>query len=195
MSKNPPNVMASDDGDDNNNILLETFNPFTTLTTILQCLGGLSGWRHLFVNETSSLRMDSMQCPGFRCEAGAQHCCCCHVSFTQPDFYAQKSELEEHITLRGHICDFYPKFHCELRFIEQYWGAVKWQYCSSPKITDIGEMEKNVINCLDDIPLLQIQRFVVILFATWFIKLYHTGMQTSLQGLCTGSNRVRGSLG
>ena len=59
-SKNPPNVMASDDGDDNNNILLETFNPFTTLTITLHCLGGLRGWRYLFVNEASGLRMDSM---------------------------------------------------------------------------------------------------------------------------------------
>ena len=58
-SKNPPNMMASDD-DDNNNFVLETLNPFTTLTTILQCLGGLRGWRHLFVNEASGLRMDSM---------------------------------------------------------------------------------------------------------------------------------------
>ena len=57
-SKNPPNVMASDD-DDNNNFVLETLNPFTTLTTILQCLGGLRGWRDLFVNEASGLKIDS----------------------------------------------------------------------------------------------------------------------------------------
>ena len=60
-SKNPPNVMASDDDDDDNDTLvLETLNPFTTLTITLQCLGGLRGWRHLFVNEASGLRMDSM---------------------------------------------------------------------------------------------------------------------------------------
>ena len=82
-SKNPPNVMASDDDDNNNTFVLETLNPFATLTTILQCLGGLREWRHLFINEASGLRMDSMQCPGFKCEAGAQHCCCCHLLFIQ----------------------------------------------------------------------------------------------------------------
>ena len=132
----------------------------------------------------------SAQCPGFKCEGGAQYCCFHHVLFTQPDFYAQKSELEEYITSRGHICDFYPKFPCELNFIEQYWGAVKWQYCSSPKTTDIGEMEKNLIACLGDILLLQIQRFVVIPFATWFFKLNYTGMQTSLQHLSQHMHRV-----
>ena len=60
-SKNPPNVMASDEDDDNNNFVLETLNPFTTLTTILQCLGGLpKGMETLIVNEASSLRMDLM---------------------------------------------------------------------------------------------------------------------------------------
>ena len=52
--------MASDYDDNNNNFALEILNPFTTLTTILQCLGGLREWRHLFINEASGLRMDSM---------------------------------------------------------------------------------------------------------------------------------------
>lgn len=78
--------------------------------------------------------------------------------FTQPDFVLQKSQLEEHITARGHICDFYPKFHCELNFIEQYWGAVKYRYRSTQHTSDLEAMEKNIIACLDDIPLLQIQR-------------------------------------
>ena len=58
------------------------------------------------------------QCLGFKCEAGAQHCCCHCVLLIQLDFCAQKSELEGYITSRGHICDFYPRFHCELNFIE-----------------------------------------------------------------------------
>jgi len=78
--------------------------------------------------------------------------------FTQPDFVSQKSQLEECITARGHICDFYPKFHCELNFIEQYWGAVKYHYRSTQHTSDIEAMEKNVIACLDDVALLQIRR-------------------------------------
>src|SRR5271168_5622877 len=71
------------------------------------------------------------------------------VLFTQPDFVAQKSQLEEYITSQGHICDFYPKYHCELNFIEQYWGAAKLVYRATPKTQDM-----NVKNALDGVPLL-----------------------------------------
>ncbi len=37
---------------------------------------------------------------------------------TRPDF---QTLIEEH----GHLCIFLPKFHCELNFIEFFWGAVK----------------------------------------------------------------------
>ena len=43
----------------------------------------------------------------------------------QPDFLAQKSELETVIEEAEHKCIFYPKFYCELNFIEMYWGAAK----------------------------------------------------------------------
>src|ERR1700734_223155 len=105
------------------------------------------------------------QCEGFKCEAGRTDCCCCHVMFCQPDFVAQKSHLEEYVTLRGHICDFYPKFHCELNFIKQYWGMVKFCYRSSPKTADMDAMERNVLACLDDVPLLQIKQRAFICFA------------------------------
>ncbi|KZP03294.1 hypothetical protein FIBSPDRAFT_769167, partial [Athelia psychrophila] len=54
------------------------------------------------------------QCEGFKCVSGATDCCCRRLLFCQPDFQAQKSQLEEYITVRGHLCDFYPKYHCEL---------------------------------------------------------------------------------
>jgi hypothetical protein len=98
------------------------------------------------------------QCEGFKCELGKTDCCCRQLLFSQPDFTSQKSHLEEYITSRGHICEFYPKYHCELNFIEQYWGAVKLRYRNSAKTADIAEMEKNVLACLDDVPLLQIRR-------------------------------------
>ncbi|KIJ50612.1 hypothetical protein M422DRAFT_159206 [Sphaerobolus stellatus SS14] len=85
------------------------------------------------------------QCPGFKCQKGSTNCCCRRILFTQPDFQSQKSQLEEYITSQNHICDFYPKFHCELNFIEQYWGGAKWRYCSTPRTSDINEMKKNVL--------------------------------------------------
>ncbi|KIJ30912.1 hypothetical protein M422DRAFT_186566, partial [Sphaerobolus stellatus SS14] len=99
------------------------------------------------------------QCEGFKCELGRTDCCCRRLLFTQPDFVYQKSELEELITSRNHICDFYPKFHCELNFIEQYWGAAKLHYRASPPTKNMEEMQTNVIAALDSVPLIQIQRY------------------------------------
>jgi hypothetical protein len=95
------------------------------------------------------------QCTGFKCQAGHTDCCCRRILFSQPDFVSQKSALEELVESRGHICDFYPKYHCELNFIEMYWGA-KFRYRTTAKTTNIDEMEKNVKECLDNVPLLQI---------------------------------------
>lgn len=100
------------------------------------------------------------QCDGFKCEKDKTSCCCRRLLFTQHDFISQKSHLEELISSRGHICDFYPKYHCELNFIEQYWGAAKLRYRNTPKTFDIDQMEKNVIGCLDDVPNLLIQKYI-----------------------------------
>ena len=43
----------------------------------------------------------------------------------QPDFKEQKSLVQEVIEAAGHLCIFLPKFHCELNFIEFFWGVVK----------------------------------------------------------------------
>ena len=72
------------------------------------------------------------ECKDFKCTEGAMDCCCRHILFNQPDFACVKSHLEKVITACGHLCDFYPKFHCELNYIEQYWGAVKLSYRSGP---------------------------------------------------------------
>ncbi|KIJ43410.1 hypothetical protein M422DRAFT_123623, partial [Sphaerobolus stellatus SS14] len=76
-----------------------------------------------------------------------------------PYFINQKSALEELILSCGHICDFYPKFHCELNFIEQYWGAAKLCYQASPHTKNIDEIEANVLASLDNVPLVQIRHY------------------------------------
>ncbi|KAF8816541.1 hypothetical protein BYT27DRAFT_7029891, partial [Phlegmacium glaucopus] len=63
------------------------------------------------------------------------------VLFTQINQKSHQSHLEELISL----C-FYPKYHYELNFIKQYWGAEKFHYRTN-----------NVKACLDDIPDLQIK--------------------------------------
>jgi hypothetical protein len=98
------------------------------------------------------------QCPDFKCPPGRVDCCCQCVLFVQPDFVNQKSQIQELIESCGHLCDFYPKYHCELNFIEQYWGAAKTQYRVAPRAKTAQEMEVTVRESLDSVPLSQIQR-------------------------------------
>ncbi|RPA98606.1 hypothetical protein L873DRAFT_1632739, partial [Choiromyces venosus 120613-1] len=44
---------------------------------------------------------------------------------SQPDFQAQKYQLQESIEGAAHQVIFYPVFHCELNFIEYFWGCAK----------------------------------------------------------------------
>ncbi|RPB00963.1 hypothetical protein L873DRAFT_1638417, partial [Choiromyces venosus 120613-1] len=53
-------------------------------------------------------------------------CCAWTLLSLQPDFQNQRSKLEEVINNQGHLALLYPKFHCELNWIEYYWCAAKW---------------------------------------------------------------------
>ncbi|KAL1749625.1 hypothetical protein FB107DRAFT_225179 [Schizophyllum commune] len=99
------------------------------------------------------------ECAGFKCAPESTSCCCRRLLFSQPDFVNNKSALQELVEQRGHICDFYPKYHCELNFIEQYWGAAKFAYRVARRSTNIDEMESKMLSSLDDVPLLQIRRY------------------------------------
>ena len=101
-------------------------------------------------------------CTGPKCPDGQAHCCCRHLLYTQRDFALQKSLLQEHVESRGHLCDYYPKYHCELNFIEQYWGAAKFRFRAAGRMKTLEEMEKKMLECLDNVPLEQIQRYVTI---------------------------------
>jgi hypothetical protein len=117
------------------------------------------------------------QCPGFKCQKGVTDCCCRWILFHQPDFANQKSALQELIESQGHICDFYPKHHCELNFIEMYWGAVKFKHRKIPSTSNVGEMRVNVKRCLDDVPNLPILCYAN--RAAWFISAYAHGLNGS----------------
>ncbi|TDL16544.1 hypothetical protein BD410DRAFT_816690 [Rickenella mellea] len=101
------------------------------------------------------------ECPGFKCvdESKSAACCCRRVLFNQPDFKSQKPALFELIEGRGHKAIFYPKFHCELNFIEQCWGAAKHEYRQLPPTINEAHMEANVRDCLNGIPLDSMRRY------------------------------------
>jgi len=48
-------------------------------------------------------------------------CCPRRLLSVQPDFLAQRSQLQEEIEKQRHLCLFFPKFHCELNWIEYRW--------------------------------------------------------------------------
>lgn len=52
-------------------------------------------------------------------------CCATALLQSQRDFQEQKGWLQEEVEAAGHSVIFYPKFHCELNFIERFWCAAK----------------------------------------------------------------------
>lgn len=60
-----------------------------------------------------------------KCHMGSVNCCAKRLLEMQPDFQEQRSLVQEVIEAAGHLCIFLPKFHCELNFIEYFWGAIK----------------------------------------------------------------------
>lgn len=102
------------------------------------------------------------QCKNFKFADESASCCCHRMLYNQPDFADQKPALVELIESRGHICFFYPKFHCATNFIEQCWGCAKQKYCILPPTVNIDQMQLNVKKCLDDVPLFSICRYVCI---------------------------------
>jgi hypothetical protein len=93
-----------------------------------------------------------MECKGVHCPPSANDCCCRCMLFCQPDFAEVESTLE--ITAKSHGFEiiFFPKFHCELNFIEQCWGYAKWCYRMYPPSSKEADLESNLIAALEEVP-------------------------------------------
>jgi hypothetical protein len=85
-------------------------------------------------------------------------CCMRHVLEQQPDFVNQCCLLQEVIEAHGHKIIFYPKFHCELNYIEMYWGAVKQYARANCNYTWKG-LQQVVPEALNSVPLKQIRKY------------------------------------
>ena len=83
------------------------------------------GMRHVLMERGLWVDKLRMKCRGEKCTTGSVDCCAKRLLDLQPDFKEQHSLVQEVIEEAGHICIFLPKFHCELNFIEYFWGAVK----------------------------------------------------------------------
>ncbi|KAJ3508503.1 hypothetical protein NLJ89_g5715 [Agrocybe chaxingu] len=92
------------------------------------------------------------------CPPGNASCCCHRTLFNQPDFVTVESLLEIDGRERGFRVLFLPKFHCELNFIEQCWGYAKRNYRLLEPSSKEDVLERNVVSCLDGIPLITMRR-------------------------------------
>jgi len=64
--------------------------------------------------------------PNLACRhATNTNCCARTLLSSQPDFQAQKCQLQETLEAAGHQVIFYRVFHCELNFIEYFWRHAK----------------------------------------------------------------------
>jgi len=77
-------------------------------------------------------------------------CCARALIAQEPDFKGQKCRLEEEVELTGHLVHFFPKYHCELNFIEYYWGAAK-HYAGQRCGYHIRALRKMVPECLNSV--------------------------------------------
>ncbi len=100
---------------------------------------------------------------------------CCHrkVMYSEPDFKAQKSWLEEHCEPRGYSIILFPKYHPELNCIEQCWGYAKCVYRMFPQSSREDVLHQNIIKALDSVPLQSIRRSdCSVLFDTLLMLFY-----------------------
>lgn len=104
-------------------------------------------------------------------------CCMTRILELQKDFSSQKSVLEEIAEEEGQLIIFYPKFHCELNFIEMYWAAVKRFTRAHCNYTFKG-LEKTIPLALNSVSVEMIQHFARKSFR--YMDAYRKGMDGAL---------------
>ncbi|RPB06967.1 hypothetical protein P167DRAFT_477251, partial [Morchella conica CCBAS932] len=76
-------------------------------------------------------------------------CCSRMLLSQQPDFLEQKGRVQEIVEAKGHMLLFYPRFHCELNWIEYFWARVKL-YTRTNCEYDIKSLRRNVPLALEE---------------------------------------------
>lgn len=110
-----------------------------------------------------------------KCDPDSTACCCKRLLELQPDFKEQKSLVQEVIEDAGHLCIFLPKFHCELNFIEFFWGMVK-KYLREHCDYTFTTLNANMPKALEAVPLVTIRRWEHRM-VRW-MDAYRSGMNT-----------------
>ena len=134
----------------------------------------LKGLRHVFAEQGISIKGILDKCKT-KCDPKATICCCQHIMEQQPDFQQQQSLLQEVIQKAGHLCILLPKFHCELNFIEFFWGAVK-RYLQEHCDMTFETLKGNMLQALSSVELATIQRWEHRMHR--WMGAYHEGLGT-----------------
>jgi hypothetical protein len=111
------------------------------------------------------------------CMDGRTDCCAKTALASQPDFMNQKEWLTEVVVSFGHKIIFYPKFHCELNFIENVWAYIKnkLRCICTYKYNDLKVKLPDVIK---QVPIDYIQKMCSHSFK--FMELYRMGLKGPL---------------
>lgn len=111
-------------------------------------------------NSSSGKKLKAQCGTNFKCRhSTSTRCCLKKIIYSEPDFQAQKSMLEEHCEKRGYEVIFFPKYHPELNCIEQCWGYAKRIYRMFPASSSEEDLERNMLAALDSVPLESMRRF------------------------------------
>lgn len=107
-----------------------------------------------------------------------EKCCARYVLSQQPDFMEQESWLIETAKKHNFSVIFYPKYHCELNFIEILWGYIK-SYHRRNCTYNYKDLDTDLSTTLTEkIPLLFVQKAYRHCFR--FISGYRQGMTGGL---------------
>ena len=79
-----------------------------------------------------------------------RNCCALRILKSQDDFKNEVSLLEIVVTQAEHEVIF-PKFHCELNYIEYYWAALK-RFTRDNCRYSFSELEPTVLQAMEDNP-------------------------------------------
>ncbi|KAJ7437667.1 hypothetical protein B0H11DRAFT_2361396, partial [Mycena galericulata] len=124
--------------------------------------GMFRGMERILTERGYNVKGKKAECLNFQCavDADGHHgdCCMRRMLFNEPDFAAVQSLLEDQCSSQGIAVIFLPKFHCELNPIEQCWGYAKRLYRLCPESSREEDLEKNMLDSLDAIPLICIRR-------------------------------------
>lgn len=119
--KNVPIMRPTQFKDDNNNIIQQS----------LQYENGIPKGIKTILEErkkwNDSFGLECKDCKAGNLEANRTNCCARNCLRNEDDFKNQKEALAETVENSGHKIIFYPKFHCEMNYIEMYWCYVKSQ--------------------------------------------------------------------